>query len=95
MTIKEGVDQKLTKQKIPRYTVKKYIFIGVFSMTLGVFTGVIILSLIGFPTQGLLIVVLLSFPLILYACLHGFRKGIVKHYGFKEPTFDRNRKSED
>ena len=95
MTRKEGVDHKLTKQKIPRYTVKKYIFIGVFSMTLGVFTGVIILRLIGFPTQGLLIVVLLSFPVILYACLHGFHKGLVKHYGFNEPTFDRNRKSED
>ena len=95
MTRKEGVGHNLDRQKIPRYTVKKYILIGVISASLGLFITVILLSLIGFPTQGLLVVVLFSFPIILYACLRGFHKGLVKHYGFKEPNFDRNRKSED
>jgi hypothetical protein len=95
MTRKEGVDHKLARQRIPRYTVKKYLFIIVISATFGLVTTVILLSLIGFPTQGLLVVILISFPILLYACLSGFHKGLVEHYGFKEPNFIRDRSSED
>lgn len=95
MSRDEGVGHNLARQKIPRYTVKNYIFIGVISASLGLFITVILLSLIGFPTQGFLFFVLFSFPVILYACLRGFHKGLVKHYGFKEPNFDRDRKLED
>ena len=73
----------------PRYSVKKYIFLGTVSMTLVVWIGTILLTLIGFPTQGLLIVVLICFPFILFACLTGFHKGLVKYYGFKEPQLLR------
>ena len=37
--------------KNPRYSVKKYILLGVVSATLGLWIGTILLSLIGFPAQ--------------------------------------------
>ena len=77
----------------PRYSVKKYILIGIMSPTIGLWIGTILLSLIGFPTQGLLLVVLGCFPLLLFACLTGFHKGLVTYYGFKEPQFDRKQDS--
>jgi hypothetical protein len=71
----------------PRYSIKKYILIGVLSMTVGVIIGTIILSIlgsvIGFGSQGVLVMVLLSFPFCLFSTLYGFYKGLVRHYGFK------------
>ena len=56
----------------PRYSVKEYILLGTVAATLGVWIGTILLSLIGFPTHGLLLVVLGCFPVVLFACLRGF-----------------------
>lgn len=75
--------------KNPRYSVKKYILLGVVSATLGLWIGTILLSLIGFPAQALLLTVLGVFPLTLFAFLTGFHRGLVTYYGFKEPQFDR------
>jgi hypothetical protein len=71
----------------PRYSIKKFILIGVLSMTAGVISVAIILSLIGsvigFGSQAVLVIILLSFPIFLFSSLYGFYKGLVKHYGFK------------
>jgi len=73
----------------PRYSVKKYILLGTSGATLGLWIAMILLSLIGFPAQALLLVVLGCFPVALFACLTGFHKGLVTYYGFKEPQFHR------
>jgi len=75
--------------RYPRYSVKQYTFWIVGSATAGLLIAAVILYAIGFPTQGILMVVLLSFPFLLFACLRGFHKGLVIHYGFREPQFDR------
>ncbi|MBW1787510.1 MAG: hypothetical protein JRK53_12935 [Deltaproteobacteria bacterium] len=71
----------------PRYSIKKYILIGVISMTVGVVIGTIILSILGsilgFGSQGVLVTIVLSFPICLFSALYGFYKGLVRHYGFK------------
>ena len=71
----------------PRYSIKKYILVGVISMTLGVVAGAVILSLLGsllgFGSQGVLVMILISFPFCLFSALYGFYKGLVKHYGLK------------
>jgi hypothetical protein len=54
----------------PRYSIKKYILICVLSMTMGVISGAIILhilgSFIGYGSQTVLVIVLLSFPVCLF-----------------------------
>lgn len=74
-------------KKEPRYSIKKYILIGVVSMTVGVISGAIILSLLGsllgFGSQAVLVMILISFPFCLFSALYGFYKGLVRHYGFK------------
>ena len=71
----------------PRYSIKNYILIGVLSMTLGVVSAAIILSMlgrmIGFGSQTVLVFILISFPFCLFSALYGFYKGLVKHYGYK------------
>jgi hypothetical protein len=71
----------------PRYLIKKYILICVLSMTMGVISGAIILSIlgsvIGYGSQAVLVIVLLSFPVCLFSSLYGFYKGLIRYYGFK------------
>jgi len=73
--------------KKPRYSVKKYLLVGVLSTTVGYILGAVILSMlgaiIGFKSQTVLIIVLLVFPICLFSSLYGFYKGLVRHYGFK------------
>lgn len=76
-----------------RYSIKKYILLGTVAATLGVWVGTILLSLIGFPTQGLLLAVLGCFPVVLFASLRGFHKGLVVYYGFREPQLDGRQES--
>ena len=78
--------------KTPRYTVKKYIIWIVSYATVGLTISVVLLRFFGFPQQGILLVVLLSFPIVLYAALKGFHKGLVDYYGFKEPKFQEEKK---
>ena len=74
-------------KKQPRYSIKKYLLVGVISMTLGVVGGAIILSLLGnvlgFGSQAVLVTILISFPFCIFSALYGFYKGLVRHYGFK------------
>ena len=71
----------------PRYSIKKYLLVGVLSMTVGYAFGAVILSMlggiIGFKSQTVLIIVLLAFPICLFSSLYGFYKGLVRHYGLK------------
>ena len=78
----------------PRYKINKYISIAVISETAGLILAVIIIRLLGIPNQGLLIIVILAFPILLYSCLRGFYRGLVNHYGFKAPHFQNNDKTE-
>ena len=84
----------MAMRRTPRYSVKKYMFIIVVSATLGLVMSAILLGLVGVHSQGILVTVLLVIPVILYSCLRGFHKGLVDHYGFKEPDLDHNRESE-
>ena len=71
----------------PRYSIKKYILIGVLSMTAGAVTIAIMLSLLGsfmgFGSQTVLVIILLSFPVCLFSSLYGFYRGLVRYYGLK------------
>jgi hypothetical protein len=67
----------------PRYSIKKYMLILVVSTTVGVITTAVMLGLAGFDSQGILVVVLFSFPLWLFSVLYGFYKGLVKYYDLK------------
>jgi hypothetical protein len=74
-------------KKEPRYSIKKYILILVVSASVGVLIGTIILSIfgsiLGFGSQGVLIMIILSFPVILFSVLYAFYGGLVRHYGLK------------
>ena len=60
----------------PRYSIKKYILLGVFSTTVGMIIGAILLSMLasvmGFGIQAVLVIVLLSLPVCLFSTLYGF-----------------------
>jgi len=73
-------------KEIQPYSIKRYIFWGTSSITLGLLAGVGILTIFGFGSRGILIVLLLSFPFLLFSSLYGFYKGLVKHYGFNSPA---------
>ena len=60
----------------------------VLSATIGLIGSALLLSLIGFDSQGVLVVILLGFPVLLFACLQGSLKGLIAHYGFKEKMPD-------
>jgi hypothetical protein len=68
----------------PRYSIKKYIFLIVLSMTVAFVIVVAMLSIIGFPCQGILRIIVVWFPLCIFLALYGFYKGLVKYYGLKE-----------
>jgi hypothetical protein len=72
-------------QKSPRYSVHKYIIAIVIAASLGVIITAILLNLIGIPKQGIVLIIVGAFPIILYSCLRGFHKGLIDHYGFTEP----------
>ena len=65
----------------PRYSIKTYLLLLVVAPTLGVILMVAMLLLIGFGSQGALVVVVLSFPVWLFSILYGFYKGLVRSYG--------------
>ena len=72
-------------RKGQRYSIRKYIIVSVISMTTGYLIGAIILSalgsLVGFGSQGVLVMILIAFPVCLFSALYGFYKGLVRHYG--------------
>jgi len=72
----------------PRYSIKKYIFLIVLSMTIGFIIAVVMFSIIGsiigLPCQGILVIIVVWFPLGIFVALKGFYKGLVKYYGLKE-----------
>jgi hypothetical protein len=74
--------------RIPRYSIKKYIFLIVLSMTIGFIIAVVMFSIIGsiigLPCKGILVIIVIWFPLGIYLALYGFYKGLVKYYGLKE-----------
>jgi hypothetical protein len=69
--------------KKPRYSIKKYILLLVIPSTFALIVIVFFLSLLSIPIQGILLIVVLWFPVCLFTILYGFYKGLVKHYGLK------------
>lgn len=65
----------------------RYIATIVVLSTIGMIVSVLILILIGnrigFGSQGVLVMILVAFPVVQFSSLHGFYKGLVKHYGLK------------
>ncbi len=82
-------------ERQPKYSVKQYILFGVAAVSLGVVGAIILLSILGLPEQGLLIVLLISFPVITYSMLRGFHKGLVKYYGFAEPETKKDKDAQE
>jgi hypothetical protein len=78
--------------KTPRYTIKKYLFLIVLSMTIAFIIVVAMLSIIGFPCKGILMIIVIWFPLGIFTALQGFYKGLVKYYGLKEDGGKREKK---
>jgi hypothetical protein len=70
-----------------RYTVRQYILLLVASATTGLVISAIVLSItarmLGFGSQGVLVIILFSLPVCIFSVLYGFYKGLVKHYGFE------------
>lgn len=83
----------MSVSKIPRYSIKKYIFLIVLSTTIAFIIVVATLSIIGFPCQGILITIFFWFPLCSFSALYGFYKGLVKYYGLKEDGEKEGKKS--
>ncbi len=67
----------------PRYSIKKYIILLVIPSTFALIVIVFFLSGLGIPIQGILLIVVLWFPVCLFTSLYGFYKGLIRHYGFK------------
>ncbi len=80
---------KETMPVTPRYTIKKYLMLIVASASVGAFISVAILLMLGFGSQGALVVLIFSFPVLLFAAMYGFYKGLVRYYGLhgKENLF--------
>ena len=70
----------------PRYTIKQYLLLCVLSVTLGLLASIVMLiilnSILNIGCRGILIVVVILFPIGSFSLLYGFYKGLVKYYGF-------------
>jgi hypothetical protein len=77
----------------PRYSIKKYIFLMVLSMTIGFIIVVAMLSVVGMPCKGIITIIILWFPLCIFLALYSFYKGLVKYYGLKEKGETKVRKN--
>jgi hypothetical protein len=69
------------------YSIKAYILIIALATTISLWLGVAMYSLLayllGFDCQGVIRLVIMAFPVIIFAALYGFYKGLVKYYGLK------------
>jgi hypothetical protein len=65
------------------YSIRKYLLMIVFSLSIAVIVGVLILNLLGLDNQGILVILLISFPGLFFIGLYGFYKGLIHHYDFK------------
>jgi len=70
-----------------RPTISKYIATITISSTIGMFIVAFILAFIGnqigFGYQGVLVIVLIAFPIVQFSSLYGFYKGLKKYYDLK------------
>ncbi len=68
-------------------TIMKYIVTLVISSTIGMLAAALIFNfignLIGFGSQGVLVMILIAFPIVQFSSLYGFYKGLGKYYGLK------------
>jgi len=69
--------------KKPRYSIKKYLLLFVVSSTVALVVIVAVLSVLDIPIQGILVIVIIWFPICLFSILYAFYGALVRHYGFK------------
>jgi hypothetical protein len=69
--------------KQTRYSIKKYILLLVASPTAALIIITALLSALGLPTQGILVIVIIWFPICLFSVLYAFYGALVRHYGLK------------
>lgn len=69
----------------PRYTIKQYLLLCVLSVTLGTLASIVMLvilnSILNIGCRGILVVLVIFFPIASFSMLYGFYKGLVKYYG--------------
>jgi len=84
-------------KETPRYSVKQYLFILVASSSAGLVIGAIMLSFIGdalgFGIRAVLIMILISFPIVIFIVLYAFYGVLARYFGFEgeEKLFFRGR----
>jgi hypothetical protein len=68
-------------------TITKYIATIVIFSTIGMLVSAAVLAfignLMGFGSQGVLVMILIAFPIVQFSSLYGFYKGLKKYYGLK------------
>jgi len=73
--------------EMPRYSIGKYILLLVLSATFGLAVSSLLIGLLGriagFGCQGVIVILLLLFPVCIFSVLYGFYKGLVRYYGFR------------
>jgi len=71
----------------PRYSVANYILLLVLSSSFGLAVCSMLLGLLGkiagFGCQGVVVILLFLFPVVIFSVLYGFYKGLVRYYDFK------------
>ena len=67
----------------PRYSIKGYILLLVGASTVALIVIVAALSALDLPSQGILVIVVIWFPLCLFSVLYAFYGALVRHYGLK------------
>ena len=67
----------------PRYSIKKYLLLLVVSSTVALIVIVAVLSVLNLSIQGILVIVIIWFPICLFSILYAFYGALVRYYGFK------------
>jgi hypothetical protein len=71
--------------EMPRYSIAKYILLLVLSSTISLAICSLLLALlgriVGFGCQGVIVILLFLFPVLIFSVLYGFYKGLVRYYG--------------
>ena len=67
----------------PRYSIKNYLLLLVVSSTVALIIIVAVLGVLDIPIQGILVIVIIWFPVCLFSVLYAFYGALIRHYGFK------------
>lgn len=79
----------------PRCTIKQYLWYIVVFASVGFTAQSIFLNYIGFGCRGTIITLVMTFPVLFFACMNGFYRYLVRYYGLKDRKSDPEEDSKD